>query len=610
MDKPDNSIFRTLLKVRTHLPRKYKWQLNLFFASSVAMSLLESMALGLVAVFVTAVAKPEALMDKANSFFHTTYWDSAVKVAVALGLAVVLAFVVKNSLKALFQFWSARFSANVAGYYGKIVLNGFMRMPYEWFLDKDTADLIQTVGWRGSMMQVFNSLLMLITNLFFSLTMFVTLLVASPMVFLLIVFFLGCTSLFIFFVIRRTLDSNAVQTRESKLATNRHVTRAMHGFKDVKIVAQERSFLREFNQEVFSLSNLLARQRLLSEAPSMIVETVSITFLVVTIFLMLFTFHTTSAMMTGTMALIAVTAWKVIPAINSMLSQYAKMRTLMPTVRLLIDHLDEINAKAEYDELPQPGDDLNALAFDDSIRFEDMAFGYSGGRDSVLSDLNLDIPRGGTIGIIGTSGAGKSTFADLLIGLLVPTRGRILIDNVPLRVENRSAWLNKIGYVSQSPYIFPGTLAENVAFGLKKDEIDPDKILTACDMAAMDFLHGLPEGMDTHIGERGVQLSGGQRQRVAIARALYHDPEVMIFDEATSSLDTGSEKSIQETIFSLKGRVTLIIIAHRLTTVEDCDELIWIDSGRLRMKGAPEEILPLYLEEINNLHGSNNNGQA
>ncbi|MCL0107953.1 ATP-binding cassette domain-containing protein, partial [Peptococcaceae bacterium] len=172
--------------------------------------------------------------------------------------------------------------------------------------------------------------------------------------------------------------------------------------------------------------------------------------------------------------------------------------------------------------------------------------------------------------------------------------GKVLIDGVELNDETRPAWLKKIGYVPQSPYIYDGTLAENIAFGYQGDEIDRDKVLKVCKMAAIDFLKDLPDGIDTQIGERGIKLSGGQRQRVAIARALYLEPEVMIFDEATSSLDTKSEKAIQDTIYNLKGNQTLIIIAHRLSTVKDCDFLVWIEKGEVKMIGEPDEVLERY----------------
>ena len=242
-----------------------------------------------------------------------------------------------------------------------------------------------------------------------------------------------------------------------------------------------------------------------------------------------------------------------------------------------------------------PAEQSRAFTFKDRIRFDHVFFAYQGSETPVLHDLCFDIKKGDTVGIIGTSGAGKSTLVDLLIGLLKPNQGTIAIDNKPLTPAWLPQWLAVTGYVSQSPYIYDATLAENVAFGMDPKDIDREQVKKCCTMASMDdFVHDLYHGIDSFIGERGVRLSGGQQQRVAIARALYNNPEVIIFDEATSSLDSRSEKSIQNTIYSYKGHQTLAVIAHHLTTVEDCDTLIWLEKRRIKMTGPPDQVLPAF----------------
>ena len=219
----------------------------------------------------------------------------------------------------------------------------------------------------------------------------------------------------------------------------------------------------------------------------------------------------------------------------------------------------------------------------------------------VLEDISFMIKKGQTTGFIGCSGAGKSTLVDILIGLLVPSAGKVLVDGRELDNMGRLAWMKTVGYVPQSPYIYDGTLAGNIAFGLSESEIDRELVLECCRKASMqDILDNLPQGIDTPIGERGVRLSGGQQQRVVIARALYPRPEVMIFDEATSSLDSKSEKAIQNTIYGLRGNQTLIIIAHRLATVKECDFLVWIENGKAKMIGTPAGVLDKYENSLHN----------
>ena len=235
------------------------------------------------------------------------------------------------------------------------------------------------------------------------------------------------------------------------------------------------------------------------------------------------------------------------------------------------------------------------VAFSQDIEFKNVSFAYEGTAVDVLRDLSFRIKRGKTIGIVGVSGSGKSTLIELITGLFNPSKGCILVDGEILNTDKLPGWLGLIGYVPQSPYIYDGTLAENVAFGNHGVEIDYDQVKECCRMAAMqDFMDDMSHGLNSYIGERGVKLSGGQQQRVAIARALYNGPEIMIFDEATSSLDTKSEKAIQQTIYSFKGKQTLIIIAHRLSTVVDCDSLIWLEKGSIKMIGTPADVLALY----------------
>ena len=220
---------------------------------------------------------------------------------------------------------------------------------------------------------------------------------------------------------------------------------------------------------------------------------------------------------------------------------------------------------------------LGAITFENSIAFRDVSFTYDGER-SILQSLNLEILYGHSVGIMGPSGCGKSTLIDLLTGLLAPQQGNILIDGQPLRRDNVHAWQALIGYVPQFPYIFDGTLIENVAFGQPSDSVDRQRVLEVCQMAAIDFLQQLPQGIDSVIGERGIKLSGGQRQRVAIARALYRQPKLIVFDEATSALDEEKDFEIRQLILQLKGEQTLVVVSHRPSTIADCDLLVQLSA--------------------------------
>ena len=280
-----------------------------------------------------------------------------------------------------------------------------------------------------------------------------------------------------------------------------------------------------------------------------------------------------------------------------MLNSVAMVRVSLPYLRQVEDWLAEIRVRAVPAVPAGAGGGEPEGGFARELVLSGISFGYQGCERLALSEVDLRINRGAVVGIVGGSGSGKSTLMDVLCGLLSPSAGRMEIDGRAMDEGEARSWqVKSVGYVSQAPFIFNGTLAENIAFSLDEKEIDRARVLRSCEMAAMDFLSDLPQGLDSPIGDAGILLSGGQRQRVAIARALYRDPAVLIFDEATSSLDTRSEASIQETILGLRGSRTLVIVAHRLSTVEACDEVYWIDRGKVRMRGGAAEVLAAYRE--------------
>ncbi len=226
------------------------------------------------------------------------------------------------------------------------------------------------------------------------------------------------------------------------------------------------------------------------------------------------------------------------------------------------------------------------LAFEREIRFDRLSYQYPGQEDHALRDVSLAIPKDASVGFVGPSGAGKTTIVDVLLGLLDPTEGRVLVDGVDIQ-ERMVAWQRKIGYIPQSIYLTDDSVRGNVAFGMGDDEIDDDAVWAALEAAQLrDMVEGLPDGLDTMVGERGVRLSGGQRQRIGIARALYHNPEVLVMDEATSALDNQTERQFVEALERLQGSHTLVVIAHRLSTVRNCDTLFMLDEGRLVARGA------------------------
>lgn len=285
-------------------------------------------------------------------------------------------------------------------------------------------------------------------------------------------------------------------------------------------------------------------------------------------------------------ALYIMAGYKLLPTLQKVSQFLGRITISMVSLDRLYDDLKEaLSVPKKIEETPR-------IMFDNRIRFDGVTYRYPDATENVLSNIVFDIPKNSCIGIAGFSGAGKTTVVDLLAGLLLPTEGRILVDDIPLRSNNRRSWQKNIGYVPQNIFLTDATIAENIAFGKDLNQIDLEAVKRAAQAAEIDrFIEKeLPKGYLTEAGEKGIRLSGGQRQRIVIARALFRDPELLIFDEATSAMDNKTEAAIMESIHRLSAKKTIVIIAHRLTTIEHCDEILVFKEGHLAAKGRYEEL--------------------
>ena len=284
-----------------------------------------------------------------------------------------------------------------------------------------------------------------------------------------------------------------------------------------------------------------------------------------------------------------VASFRLVPGISRILSSYQVIRYIEPSVKILLSEYDFKNnsqsKKISINKKDSP------LIFNKEIKLKNISFSYSLRKEFFLSKISIDIKKGDFVGIIGQTGSGKSTLINLLIGLLEPNGGEVMVDNLNIK-SNLSGWHKKIGYVPQSVYLIDDTIRKNIAFGLQEENINDDLIQKAIEKANLKiFLSSLKDGVETVVGEKGIRISGGQQQRIGIARALYRDPEILILDEATSSLDQATEKKIMESVNSLKKNKTIIVITHRLITVQNCDKIFMLDKGKIEKQGPPKEIL-------------------
>jgi ATP-binding cassette subfamily C protein len=368
------------------------------------------------------------------------------------------------------------------------------------------------------------------------------------------------------------LDAETLQTLQQSLG----------GVKEVKLSGRERHFLAQFDERVAGAARLRARYGSVAATLRMGVETTFVCGLLAVSLLLTLRSGAAALPLLG---LYAYAGFRVIPSANRIMLYVSELRYSRSWIHDLRADLAALPAPAPTTEADEP------IRFTRAIALERVSYTYAGETDPVLVDVDLTIGRGESIGIVGPSGAGKSTLVDLLLGLLAPTSGRITVDGRDIARTPRS-WQRHIGYVAQEPFVLDDTLRRNVAFGVADEQIDDGRVTAALTLVQLgDFVATLPAGLDTMLGERGTRLSGGQRQRVAIARALYDEPEVLVFDEATSALDTPTERELIAALEALRGMKTLVVIAHRLTTVRRCDRLAVLRDGRLAAVGSYDDLL-------------------
>jgi ABC-type multidrug transport system fused ATPase/permease subunit len=364
---------------------------------------------------------------------------------------------------------------------------------------------------------------------------------------------------------------------------NKHLVQGLHAAKDIKVLGCEAAFIDYYAHYGRRRATVLARQSLFAQMPRLWFECVAVASLCALTAVMVWQGRPTKEMI-PTLGLFAAAAFRLLPSVNKLSMGFQGLRFSSAIIDTIVSDL----------ALPVPSPDGaagNRLVFRNAIELDNVTFRYPAATTPSLTDVRLKIPHGASVGLIGGSGAGKSTLVDIVLGLLAPTAGRVLVDGADIRDRTRP-WQRIVGYVPQAIYLADDTIRRNVAFGLQDDQIDDTAVAKALASAQIDeFVAGLPDGVDTLVGDRGVRLSGGQRQRIGIARALYNDPALLVLDEATSALDNDTERGVMDAIESLHGAKTLLIVAHRLTTVERCDLIYDLADGRIVRCGSFSEVV-------------------
>ena len=584
-------ILKTFFELLT--PRERR-NLYLLFGAVLVMAGLEVVSVASIMPFLSVAADPASVHE--NVYLRWAYetfgFGSTNTFLIALGLGALAALVLSNAFIVVTTWALQRYVWGRNHHLSRRLLRSYLYRPYEYFLTRNSAELGKNI--LEEVKEVTSQMLMPAlrggAKAMVALAIVGFLFFVDPVVALMVTLILGVAYTGMYVAVRNRLDRTGKERVASNTKRYQFVNEAFGGIKEVKLRGKEEAFLEQYDAPSKRYARVQANYRVIKQAPRYILEAVAFGGIIL-IAVYLIAVQDTIRQVIPMLGLYAFAGYRLMPALQQAFKGIASARFNTAALQALHRDLQQrarasvsTNGTKESTEAP--------LSLDDRLVLEDASFTYPGAKEPAIKGLTLNIPAHTTIGFVGKTGSGKTTTVDLILGLLRPQEGIIAVDGTPLRDETVRHWQQSIGYVPQQIYLADDTVARNIAFGVPEEEIDMEAVRDAARRAHIGSFveEELPEQWETVVGERGVKLSGGQRQRIGIARALYHRPSVLVFDEATSALDQATEASVMQAIYELEDNHTMIMIAHRLSTVKRSDNIVMLEQGRKVGEGSYDEL--------------------
>ena len=579
-------IYKKVMKL---LDARQKRQMVGIVIMMLIGGVLESIGIALIAPVMQVVVDPEQIQkSKALSFIYNLFnFTSPTQLAALIMVMLILVFVVKNVFLYFMNVVQLRFVYTNQFATSRRMMINFMQRPYEYYLNADTSVIQRNITSDvNNMYGLILSSLQLISEIIVFICLVAILISQDAEMTITIAALLVVVLLVIKYFIKPVMTKAGQENQDYYSGLYKWIDESVTGIKEIKIANKENYFINGYADCGAGYVNAVQKYNLYNSTPRLLIETIAIAGMV-GYMLVVMARGTSLTQLLPQLTVLAAAAARLLPSANRINNYLTSIAYFEPFLMNVSDNLqmeihdgsisynsDDYRKKKEVEKLP-------VLK---SIKLDKISYKYPVTDKLILDNADMEIPVGKSVGIVGTSGAGKTTIVDVMLGLLKPVSGHIYADGVDV-MEHYPQWLKNIGYIPQTIFMIDSTIRKNVAFGYADDEIDDNKVWQALKEASLDeFVRSLPEGLDTKIGERGIRLSGGQRQRIGIARALFEDPEVLVLDEATSALDNETEAAIMDSINRLHGRKTLVIIAHRLQTIEKCDMVYSINDGKAVIK--------------------------
>lgn len=582
-------ILRVIRKFAKILNMHQKIRAIELFLLMVVSGFLEMLSVSLILPFVEAILNPDTITS--NQFIvQICEWfsiDGYVSFITFWAISMAVLYVVKNIFLLMQMTIQNKYIYNNCFLTQQKMLKSIHSRPYTFFLQAKSGDILRMVA--DDTTQAFGILSHLMTFLsetIVSLALMVSVMIISPMLTIGLAIVLLLLVSIIQFLIKPVLKKAGTNRVKSLAEMNQWLLQSVQGVKEIKIAQREQYFQNRFAKVGKAYVKSVYQQATLNSVPKYVLEAVVMGGFLVGIAIFL-AGNNEISVIAPVVSGIAMAAIRMLPAMSRISGSLAGITFGEVCVDKLMENIAVLDRENDgVSVLDSTSDTKSPLIFSQCVELSDIGFAYPSAGGKVLNNVNMHINKGESVGVIGASGAGKTTLIDIILGLLVPQEGKVLVDGEDIH-KNIGSWVEQIGYIPQTIFMMDGTIRENVVFGADINEKDDTGVWAALKEASLgEFVKNLPEGLDTEIGESGVRLSGGQKQRLGIARALYRKPEILIFDEATSALDNETEASIMEAINSLYGVRTMIIIAHRLSTIENCDVVYKVENGQVKKVGG------------------------
>lgn len=553
------------------------------------VALMDVIGIASIMPFIGVLSNPELIQT--NEYLAKLYEFSGCQSShdflFLLGVIVFFLLLISLSLKAISVYVQTRFTLKIEYSLGRRLLSGYLNQPYEWFLNQNSSELGKSILAEVHSVIVggFAPMMGVITHGIVAVTILILLLFVDAFL-ALVVFITLTTSYFLIFKALKKLLKGIGQTRfDSNHQRFSAINEVFGGIKDVKLGGLEDIYLEKFAKPSLAYSKSNAASQVINIMPRFALEAVAFGGLLLMILYMMSMNDNIEAVL-PIIALYALAGYRLLPALQQIYEGFSKLKFSTPAVKKLHNDLTKLKKITENSE-------RHSILFSKSIELKNVIFSYHKSKKPAIDNISLVIPAYKSIGFVGPTGSGKSTIVDIILGLLSPHEGEVRIDSKALDASNCREWQKNIGYVPQHIYLSDDTIEANISFSEHKNHIDKAAVMRAAKIASLhEFISkDLPEGYDTVVGERGVRLSGGQRQRIGIARALYHSPRLLVLDEATSALDNITERAVMDAVANINHEITIIMIAHRLSTVRECDKIFFLEEGKIKLEGTYSDLV-------------------